>query len=281
VRLLSATGEELWTASGLNNAQTVGGVHGVAVDPERRCIYVRESAGNRIIAFDRGGQKLWQIEGIDTESLLVDPKTGNLWATRGERLNDGETFVFDADGNEVAAYPFRGIDMAYDPHSDAFWLVGYEIIKLSRDGEVQFREQVDGWCCASVSVNPTDGSVWIAERDHASVPHSKNRLWLLASDATVRQMLDLEKDDIFVVECDPKSGNAWFSGYGRGLRLATTDGILSDPLPIIASNIAISPTTGDLWVATSEAVLKLDSSGKVLAKYPHRAESSQAWLAAF
>jgi beta-lactamase regulating signal transducer with metallopeptidase domain/thiol-disulfide isomerase/thioredoxin/DNA-binding beta-propeller fold protein YncE len=281
LRLLGASGEELWSISGFNNCQTVGGIHGVAVDRARDRIYVRELVSQRISAYTTGGKKLWQIEDFDASTLAVDPQTGNLWASGGPSLNDGETVVFDSQGNELAAYPFVGIDMAFDPHSDSFWLVGYEVIKLSRNGEVKFRKPVDGWCCASVSVNPTDGSVWVAERDHPDVARSKNRLWLLASDGSVKQQLDLGKDDVFVVACDLRSGDAWFSGYGRGLRRVTPAGELKELSPVVASNIAFSPTTGEVWVATNDAVLKLDRTGAVLAKIPHRAESSQAWLAVF
>jgi hypothetical protein len=256
-------------------------VHGVAIDRARKRIYVREAASKRISAYTTGGEKLWQIEGIDASTLAVDPHTGNLWTSGGPRLNDGETVVFDPEGNEVAAYPFVAIDMAFDPHSNSFWLVGYDIIKLSRNGEVQYRKPVDGWCCASVSVHPADGSVWIAERDHPDVARSKNRLWLLFSDGRVRQQFDLGKDDVFVVACDPQSGDAWFSGYGRGLRRATPAGELKELSDIVASNITFSPTTGDVWVAAKDVVMKVDRSGAVLAKFAHRAESSQAWLAAF
>jgi beta-lactamase regulating signal transducer with metallopeptidase domain/thiol-disulfide isomerase/thioredoxin len=281
VRLLTPSGEERWSAGGLNNCQTVGGIHGVAVDPKRGRVYARELVAHRILAYTADGKKLWQIEGVDADALAVDEQTGNLWASGGSSLNDGQTIVFDPQGNEVAAYPFRGIDIAHDPQSGSFWLAGYELIKVDRSGEVLFRKPVAGWCYASASVNPTDGSVWIVERDHPDVSGSKNRLWLLARNGDVRQEVDLGKDGAFVIECDPKSGDAWFSGYGRGLRRVTASGELGEPLAITASNIAISPTTGDVWMATADAVLRLDGAGKVLNKVPHRAESRQAWLAAF
>jgi thiol-disulfide isomerase/thioredoxin len=280
VRMLSENGTELWSASGLNNCQTVGGVHGVAVDRERGRVFVRELVSNRVTAFNFTGQKLWQIDSVRASALAVDPKTGNLWASGGDSLNEGETVVFDSQGNEVAGYPYVGVDMAYDPHSDSIWLVGYEIIKLNREGEVLFRKKVDGWCCASVSVNSNDGSVWIAERDHPDVARSNNRLWLLASDGNVRLEQDLKDDDIFVVASDPKSGDAWFSGHSKGLRRASESGIVSPPLSVRVSCIAFSPTTGDLWVNTDDAVLKLDRSGQTIATTPHRSKSSQAWIVA-
>jgi beta-lactamase regulating signal transducer with metallopeptidase domain/thiol-disulfide isomerase/thioredoxin/uncharacterized GH25 family protein len=281
IRMLSPSGEQLWADTDLNNCETVGGVHGVAVDRGRGRIYVRELVSNRIRAYSSSGQKLWQIENIPADTLTVDEKTGNLWSSGGSKLNDGETVVFDPQGNEVAAYPYRAIDMTYDPHDDAFWLAGYEILKLSRDGKVLFRKPVDGWCYASLSVNPTDGSVWLAERKHPDVQRSKNRLWLLASDGTSRLERDLGDDDIFVVACNPKNEEAWFSGYHQGLCRVTPSGKVSEALPIVASNIAFSPTTGDLWVSTEKEVLKLDRSGTVVKKSSHRSKSSEAWLAAF
>jgi beta-lactamase regulating signal transducer with metallopeptidase domain/thiol-disulfide isomerase/thioredoxin len=281
VRMLSANGSELWSASGLNNCQTVGGVHGVAIDRERGRVFVRELVANRVTAYSLTGHKLWQVEKIQASAMAVDPKTGNLWVTGGDSLKEGETVVLDLMGNEVATYPVVGVDMDYDPHSDSFWLVGYELIKLNRRGEVQFRKSVDGWCCASVSINPTDGGVWIAERIHPDVARSKNRLWLLASDGTVRLERDLKSEDIFIVACDPKSADAWFGGYSEGLRRAMPSGTVTEPLPIKVSSVAISPTTGDLWVSTEDEVLKLDHSGRAVTKIPHRGKSSQAWMAAF
>src|SRR5207237_485061 len=156
------------------------------IDPARERIYVRELVSHRITAFNLKGQKLWQLDKVYASALAVDEKTGNLWASGGESLKEGETGVFDPSRNEIAAYPFCEIDMQYDRHTDSFWLSGYEILNLGRGGEVRFRKPVEGWCCASLDLNPKDGSVWIVEREHPDVPRSKNRLWLLNADGSVR-----------------------------------------------------------------------------------------------
>lgn len=280
LRVLTASGEELWRHEGFNCCQTVGGVHGVAVDRRRERIYIRENVADRVLAFDFLGRKLWQVEQIEAGTLAIDEQTGNVWCSGGPLLNRGETVVLDQAGTELAAYPYCAVDMAYDPQTDAFWLVGYETIKLRRDGAVLFRKPVEGWCCASVSVNATDGSVWIAERAHPDVARSKNRLWLLNSDGSVRRTIELGDYYPFVVECNPRDGGAWISNHLGGIRRVSATGEVGEPLAIRASNIAISPA-GDVWATTDDAVVRLDENGNVTARQQFSAKSQQAWLAAF
>ena len=144
LRLLTSTGEQVWLHTGFKNGGSIRG-HNVAVDRKRGRIYVSESSADRITAFDLHGNRLWQIQQVESpSSLMVDDLTGNLWCSGGESILGGETIVFDGSGNEVAAYPCQAVDMAYDPHTDAFWLVGKKILKIDRNGDVIFREAVDG-----------------------------------------------------------------------------------------------------------------------------------------
>jgi DNA-binding beta-propeller fold protein YncE len=278
---LDSSGKELWSHSGFNNAQTAGGVHGVVFDRRRQRVFIRENVANRITALDLAGKKLWQIDGIEVGAIAVDEQTGHLWATGGPTLNQGETIVFDQNGKEVAAHPYVGVDITYNPHDGAIWLAGYEIIKLSREGKVLFRKQVDGWCCSSVSVNQSDGSVWLTERGHPDTPRSRNRLWLLSAAGETRVTLELGKSDPFAVACNSKTGDAWVACRPEGLRRVSTDGQLSEPLPIEASQVAVSPSSVDIWVTTNDEVIRLNADGKVLTRLPFGKPSSQSWLAVF
>ena len=150
-----------------NTCQTIGGSHTLAVDAKRGRIYLSELAGDRVTALDFRGRKIWQVTNINAGALAVDPKTGRLWCSVGSKIGQGETVVLDPDGLEVASLPVLGTDMAYDPHTDAFWLVGAEITKVSREGKVLFQEPCAGWAFVSVAVNSIDGSVWIVE--HARI----------------------------------------------------------------------------------------------------------------
>ncbi len=281
LRALDLSGKQLWRHTGFNVCQTVGGGQQVAIDRRRRRIYVCENAGNKLHAFSPDGQRVWRIDNIEADALAVDGKTGDLWCSVGQTLNAGETVVFDSEGREKTSFFHRGIDMAYDPENDSFWLAGYEVVNLDREGKVRFREKVGGWCCSSVAVNVSDGSVWMVERDHPDVPKSKNRLWLRNADGTVRHTVDLEDLNVFSVECVPKNGDAWVEIYGCGLRRYSPEGRFIDELPIEGRSVAISPTSGEIWMNTEEAAVRIDASGKVLARSPHDAPSRQAWLVAF
>ncbi len=281
LRALASSGEELWKKSGLNVCQAVGGSHLVAVDRQRGRIYVCESVANRIHAFTSDGRKVWQIDSVDADTLAVDEKTGDLWCSGGRQLDAGQTVVFDGEGNEKSTFLHRAIDMAYDPHSDSFWLVGYQVINLSREGEIRFQEKVEGWCCVSVSVNPNDGSLWILERGHSQVPKSGNRLWLRNADGSVRHKIDLADLGVFSVECDPGSGDAWVGIYRSGARCYSAEGKLIATLAVEGQNFAISPGSGEIWMNSEEAVVRIDPSGKILARSPHEKASRQAWIEAF
>ena len=281
LRALTSSGEELWRHGGFNCCQTVGGVHGVVIDRQRGRIYVRENVGDKIHAFTLGGREVWRIDKVEAGVLALDEKTGNIWCSGGGRLNEGETIVFDSDGNEKTSLLHRAIDMAYDPHSDSFWLVGYEIINMSREGKIRFREKVEGWCCASVAVNRTDGSMWTVERDHPDIPKSKNRLWLRDADGSVRHLIELGDHHPFAVQSDPKSGVAWVSTYGSGIRQYSTEGKLVRELTVQGNATAISPTTGEIWINTEDALLRIEPAGQTIASSPHGESSRQAWFAAF
>jgi thiol-disulfide isomerase/thioredoxin len=276
---LDTSGKELWTVDRFNNAQTAGGVHGVVLDRRRGRVFIRENVANRITALNFAGKKLWQIDGIEVGAITVDEQTGHLWADCGPRLDQGETIVFDQNGNQVAAHPYVGIDIAYSPHDGAIWLAGYEIIKLSREGKVLFRKRADGWCCPSVSPNTNDGSVWLVERDHPDVPRSRNLVRLLNAAGETRITVELGKSDPSAIACDSKTGDAWVACRPEGLRRVSKDGQLSKPLPFHASQVAVSASSGDLWATTKDEVLRLNADGKVLKRLPFGKPSSQSWLA--
>ena len=61
----------------------------------------------------------------------------------------------------------------------------------------------------------------------------------------------------------------------------TADGNELPPLPVQARAIAISPTTGHVWVTTETEILRLDAAGRPRTVSRFEAQSGQSWLAAF
>ena len=276
LRVLSASGKELWSATGFNTCQSVSPSHSVVIDRLRNRLYVPEIVGQRVTAFTLSGKKLWQVEQVSVHTMAIDEKTGNLWCTGG-----GETVIFDPEGAEVASLPYTGVDMVYDSHADAIWLVGYHIIKLNRQGQILFRKKIDGWCCGAVSVNPDDGSVWITERNHPDRSGSPNRIWLLNSDGSPRREIDFGDKNVWAIAWNRASKKTWFSSHPTGLRHVSEKGEPSQSLPVTARSISISPATGDLWITNQDEVQRIDESGKVLVRSPSDKKSMQSYLIAF
>jgi 5-hydroxyisourate hydrolase-like protein (transthyretin family) len=264
-----------------NTCQTIGSIHCVALNAARGRIYVSEIAGNRVTALDVQGGKLWEVEKIEAGALAVDTKTGHLWCTVGHTLAIGQTVVFDRTGREVTSFPVRGVDIAYDPHTDGFWLVGDGITKLSRQGQELFHELRAGWAYVSVAMNPRDGSLWIVERAHPDVARSVNRLWHRDAKGGVIKTWDLGEKPIFGVACDPKTGTAWVTSLGTDLLRFTADGNELPPLPVKARAIAISPATGQVWLTTETDIVRLDGSDRLHTVSRFGATSGQSWLAVF
>jgi thiol-disulfide isomerase/thioredoxin/protocatechuate 3,4-dioxygenase beta subunit len=290
LRILRAAGGdnkgELTTSSlpEFHTCQTGGGIQGVAIDRERGQIYLCEMVAHRVVALDFQGRKLWRVDQIDADALAIDPRTGNLWCTVGRNLVSGETVVLDPAGREVASFPVRGSDIAYDPHTDGFWLAGYQsngITKLSREGKVLFHKPCEGFSFASVAVDPRDGSVWFVERDHPDVSRSANRLWHLESGGNVIKSWPLGEKNLFGVACDLKTGTAWVSVFRKEILRFTADGRELPPVPIKAIAVAVSPTTGRAWATTETEVIGLDADGRPAVRSPIGPKSGQSWLAAY
>jgi DNA-binding beta-propeller fold protein YncE len=264
-----------------NTCETIGAIHCVSVDSTRGRIYVSELANDRVTALDFRGRRLWQVAKIAAGALAVDPKTGRLWCTVGHNLERGETVVLDGMGQMVASFPVRGVDIAYDPHTDGFWLVGNEITKLSREGKVLFQQPCSGWAFVSVAVNRSDGSVWIVERAHPDVLESVNRIWHRDADGGVLKVLAPGTSEIFGVACDPRTGTVWVTSFGSDLLRFTARGDALRPLPVKSRAIAVSPTTGRVWLTTETEVLWFDETDRPHTVLRYASPSGQSWLAAF
>ncbi len=66
---------------------------------------------------------------------------------------------------------------------------------------------------------------------------------------------------------------------GKGILRMPLQGEPLPPLEIPARAIAIGPESGQIWATTSEEVLKLNSEGKPILRYPLGRPSSQSWIA--
>ena len=277
LRAFTATGEELWKHAGIEAGNIYGSYHSLAVDRRRDRIYASGNETNTVHAFTLDGRKVWRLDNLRAGALVVDEKTGDLWC----RANTDETVVFDQDGSEKTSLLYAPIDMAYNPKSDSFWLAGSEILVLSREGEVQFRQAVDGEC-NRVAVNPQDGSVWFVEVEESNFRKRQHRLHVWNVDGTPRRMIDVGERGACTIACLPEVDQVWVGFYPQGLQRYSSDGELLEELAIEGRAIAVSPTTGEIWRNTPEAIIRTDAAGRILAEAPHeRPFPYWSWVVAF
>jgi uncharacterized protein (TIGR03067 family) len=279
IRLLSREGKEFFALRGLNNCETIGANHAVAIDAKRGRIYFRQLVAHRVTALDFSGNIVFEAD-LRAGALAVDPATGNVWCLTGDSRGDwhADTVVLNDRGELVAAYPIDGFDIVHDPKTDAFWIVGTSIAKVDRRGQVVFRKSPGGWARVSVAVNPRDGSAWIAERQHPDVPDSANLLLRLDSKGNELQRIDLAPNNPFCVACDPETGTAWVVDLRKAILRVPIGTHQPERLDIPAMAIAIGPETGQIWATTETEVLHLAKQGKSLARYPFEKRSGQSWI---
>ncbi len=85
VRAIASDGKELWSHKILNNCQAIGANHGVAIDPRRGRIYIRELVARRVIALDLAGEIRFRVDVPKVAALAVDPEDGNVWCAGARR----------------------------------------------------------------------------------------------------------------------------------------------------------------------------------------------------
>ena len=280
VRFLRGNGQERFVLDGLNNCETFGANHGIVLDPERHRVYVREMVGGRLLCLDATGRRLFEVPELGADAVAIDPETGHVWCVIGHDLHRGSTEVLDVDGSRLATYAVHGCDICFSPFDEAFWVVGHEVTKIDREGEIALRMPRRGWARVAVSPDPRDGAVWIAERDHPDVPGSKNRVLRLSASGQVLLEIDLGSQDPFAVACDPATGTAWVVSRRDSILRIDPSGRRLEPLPIPAACVAIGAETGHIWAATQTEALRLESDGSVVARYAFPRLSSQSWIAA-
>ncbi len=257
----------------------IGINHRIAIDVKRERIYLLE-ARDRVTVRGLNGEVVSRFDAKDAKAIALDPQDGNLWCLTGSSLGKGETAVFDPAGRQLVSFPFHGYDIAYDMNDETFWIVGADIEKVDRDGNILFEIPRTGW--ARVSVAPyRDGGAWVVEREHRNVPGSVDRVMYVNSTGRVVAEKNLVNSNPIGVACDLKTGVAWVVDSRKRLLRFPLKGASLKPIPIPARAIAIHPDTGDVWVATELDIVSFDSSGRRLRSFTFDCFSAGARVAAF
>jgi hypothetical protein len=278
--LFDSAGKLLVRVSGLNICEEIGSPHRIAIDLPARRVWVSETVGHRLLQYDLAGKLLLSVPNVQASALALDPATHHVWVARSPgRIDRGHTEVYNARGRLLARYEARGFDLVHDPRSKAFWLVAEDLVKLSPAGKVLLQvRRVAGWCAISLVVEARTGAVWVATRQYDRL---RGRNALLKFDGAGKQLADIAlEDDPFRVALNPADGSVWVTLWQKGLRRYSARGRREASLNLPVVTAEVDPRTGNVWAVTTDEVRLLDRTGRLLKRFPHKARTTQAWIAA-
>jgi hypothetical protein len=277
--LFDTTGKLLARVSGLNICEEIGSPHRIAIDLPARRLWVSETVGHRLLQYDLAGKLLLSVPGVSASALAVDPATHNVWVARSPgRIDRGHTEVYSPAGRLLARHDPRGFDLVHDPKGKAFWLVAQDLVKVSPGGKVLVEVKgVADWCAVSLAVNPRSGAVWAASRKY---PPGRGRDALLGFDNAGKRLADVDLESApFRLALNPADGSVWVTLIARGLRRYSARGRLEAKVDLPVLTAEVDPRTGNVWAVTAAEVRLLARNGRLLKSFPHKARTSQAWIA--
>ncbi len=216
--LLDSTGQVEAAISGFNRCQSFGGSHPMAVDEQRKTLWVTENVGDRLWHFDlTTGKIIQQIPGMTANAVAIDPSTGNAWVLVAEHIK-----VISPSGEIVAQYNIRGSDITYSQHDKRFWIVGKDVYQIDTHGNItgQIIDKIP-WTAASVSIDQDNGNAWIIIREHCQVVDSKPELWIVDQSCTIQRCIDLAELLPWCVSVDTQNDVVWIGCAGVTLRFNT------------------------------------------------------------
>lgn len=270
-----------WQQVGFNTCQDVGGSNQLVYSPFDRSLWVSENVSRKLMKVSQtDGSAILEFSAQPVNALACDPLTGNVWAL----LSDGTIFgsglvVINKDGELVKQYPHKGNNITYSSHDDCFWLVGKNVQKISRQGELlnQWSEKI-GWVAVSVAVDERDGSIWVAERAHSQTEGSQDRIWVLEPSGQVRTQVKLPtQKSPSSLALDTLHDAAWIGTYTGLLKLDMAGNILVE-IPLRATYVTIELDTGYVWVsARDKGVHRLDREGRSVTVLPEAGKYNR-WI---
>jgi DNA-binding beta-propeller fold protein YncE len=195
----------------LNTCQTIGGSRCLSVSPDGRFFVVCEIVGKHLKAYEtQTGKPLWSVDGEFTAATVA--RDGRVFAVISDGKIYGEkTVVIDQTGHITKTAGTAGFDMALDEKREVLWLIGKTIKKCDLALNVFWEIKPIGWCASSVDVN-SDGSVWVAERDHPNVSSSTNRLLRVDLNGQITKTLNLAWSP-GCVRVDHSDESFWVTGF--------------------------------------------------------------------
>ncbi len=262
--LIDDAGAVQWRTTGFGICETIGGVHRLAIDVQRRRIYVAENLANRVTALDFAGRRRMEIDGINASAIAVDEQWGHVWVSFGDSINAGETLIFDPEGTVLNSLPFRGVDLVNvkDSGTGSFWMSGTHTRQVNSAGKILLERQHAAWCEPTLATTG-DNVIWVGERSHPDVKKSADRVRRLRS-GEVDLTVELPEHDPFVIVPDQSEG-LWVGGY-QGLRHISSRGELGPVIDLKVMALERVRRGEGLYVASQDEIVKISDRGEILSR---------------
>ena len=187
---LAEVGRQYFTQGGFNIAQSVGGNRVIACARDGSSILVCENVADRMSKINAVGETVFSIARpinvIDVTGngtiFGLEDHTGTIYGENILRISVA--------GEVLQQAPYGGFDLAVDEKHQGIFVVGADIKYLDLDLRLIWTNDPIPWCAVSVDV-ASDGSAWVAEREHSQVAGSANRLRRISPQGTLLQTINL------------------------------------------------------------------------------------------
>ena len=287
VLLLNSKGEVINRIGGLSICQSIGDNRSISVSEDGRFFVVCEhDVANKITAYDLPtGIEMWSLAGSFRSAAIAQGVTYAL--TSGATIYGKGITAIDSGGNIIKqSEEASGFDIVIDPNAKYLWLVGGDIKKCDMNLNVVKMIDPITWCAVSVDIC-TDGSIWVAEREHIEEAGSQNRLLNISSKGKILQNIPLNDLSPMCVRVNKSNGSIWVTGIlcpirrrltfrqwppwrrtygyiGPRTQKYSSEGKLLLEIKRGGHSIDIDPSDGSVWIADRTQLLHYSPAGKKL-----------------
>lgn len=243
-----------------------------------------------LVKMTTDGEIVFDISFGQTGGVAVDPTDGSAWVPN---LNNDEAIKFDWTGQEVVRVGgLRYGVSAIDPNDGSLW-IGLPneriLVKLDSDGNELFRtsteDDVGISAAAAMVVNPSDGTLWVANRVSSQDPNSNSITRFNANNSEKRRFgtgtRGFFSNAPAQLVVDPNNGSVWYvDSFGTSVRKLSPSGVFQIQVDGFGENplaLAIDPQDSSLWVCSQASLVKIDANGNILTKLSFGADARSSY----
>lgn len=248
------------TQGGFNISQSIGANRVITSARDGSSILVCENVADRMSKIGAAGDIVFSIaRPINAVDVTSDGTIFGLEDHRGTIF--GENILrISAAGQVLQQAAYGGFDLAVDENHHGIYVVGADIKYLNLDLQLMWTNDPIPWCAVSVDI-ASDGSAWVAEREHSQVLGSANRLRRISPQGTLLQTINLAYSP-FCVRVD-RTDDSFYVSSDRLYKYDRQGVLLFAALLGRGWGMALNAAR-EIWVGTYADIRKFSPNGTLL-----------------